>query len=296
MYKFFEWVKRNWLVLVLGVAVIFLLTRSTGVQPLVNYGTADISLNSAGMMAKVANVAPSPMRQVAPTESTNRLVVTNTNLSLKVKDVAASVKAIQTETESLGGFMVESNLTVPEGATTGDITVRVPADHLKEAMDSFRGMAVKVVSEHVSGTDVTDQYVDIQSRLNTLQKTKAKFEQILDEARSVNDLLNVQQQLVNLQEQIDSWTGQQKYLEQTAKLSLVTIYLATDELALPYTPDQAWRPTVIFKEAVRSMIGSLRGIGNLVIWAAAYLPIWLPILIIALVIYRIAYKKPLTVK
>jgi len=147
-------------------------------------------------------------------------------------------------------------------------------------MTAYKDMAVKVVSESVNGTDVTDQYTDLQAQLEVLQKTKIKFEDILDRATAVNDLLNVQRELISLQSQIDSVKGQQKYYEQSAKLSKITIYLSTDELALPYAPTNEWRPTVIFKEAVRSFVGAIRSIGSLIIWAFVYLPIIIPIFFI----------------
>ena len=92
--------------------------------------------------------------------------------------------------------------------------------------------------------------------------------------------MSVQQQLTSLQSQIDNLKGQQKYYEQSAKLSKITIYLSTDELALPYAPTNEWRPTVIFKEAVRSLVGAVRGIGSLTIWIVVFLPIIIPVVLI----------------
>ena len=179
--------------------------------------------------------------------------------------------------QKLGGFLVESNLDVPEEGATGSISVRIPSTRLDEGLAAIRTLGVKVVSENVMGTDVTDQFVDLEARLETLTKTRVKFDQIMASAVQIQDILNVQRELVNLQSQIDSVRGQQKYLEQTAKLSLVTVYLATDELALPYAPAQPWRPSVIFKEAVRSLIVTFRGAGSILIWAVVYSPIWAPV-------------------
>jgi hypothetical protein len=148
-----------------------------------------------------------------------------------------------------------------------------------------------VVDENVSGRDVTDQYVDLEARLTTLNKTKAKFEEILDRATQVQDLLNVQRELINLQSQIDSIKGQQQYLSQSAKLSKVTVYLSTDEFALPYSPGQPWRPNVVFKLAVRSLVSTLRGAGTAAIWIGVYSPIWAPILAVIWVIKKKTSKS-----
>ena len=275
-----NWIKKNWAIIVLAVIAIswirtnyFGYSSSNTMMPITGGGSYD-AVGFSAPAAKMMNFSSS----VAPTESSNRIVIQDTSLSLQVKDVSAEIKTIETTTKGLGGFLVNSYLSKPDSAASGNITVRVPETKRAEAMESFKKLAVKVVSESVSGDDVTDQYVDLQAQLDVLTMTKLKYEDILRQAAKVSDLLEVQQQLTSLQQQIDSVKGQQKYYEQSAKLSKISIFLSTDELALPYAPTNEWRPAVVFKEAVRSMLSSLRGLGNLAIWSFVYIPIIVPIL------------------
>jgi len=280
MAKFIGYLKRHWFILILILVIVFLVK-----DRLPSSNNSYSSVKSGGMAG--INLAPSsdfeslsimPSRQaVPPTDIQNRLVLTDTSLSLVVKDVADSIAKIKSSTESLGGFLVNSYLSQPESAASGNITVRVPEAKRTESLSLFKQYSTKVISQSESGTDVTDQYVDIQSRLDVLNATKTKFQEIMNRAVTVADLLNVQQQLISLQSQIDSLKGQQLYLEQSAKLTKITVYLSTDELALPYAPTNEWRPAVIFKEAVRSLLSNLRSLGSLFIWAIVYLPLIIPI-------------------
>lgn len=272
-----NWLKHNWAVVILILIAFTWLKNNSSVRLPASGGgisspmlvdNVDYSFGSAKMM---------PGHESAPTDTTNRLVIQNSSLSLQVKDVAADIKAIESIAQKLGGYLVNSNLSRPDSAASGSITVRVPETARPEALEGFKKLAVKVVSESVSGFDVTDQYVDLEAQLEVLLKTKVKYEEILSRATLVSDLMNVQQQLTSLQQQIDNIKGQQKYYEQSAKLTKITIYLSTDELALPYAPTNEWRPTVVFKEAVRSLIGNIRNIGNLLIWSLVYIPIIVPI-------------------
>lgn len=232
-----------------------------------------------------------PVPEAPPTESEPRLVIKDTTLSLLVENVAGVLGQIENLADRFGGFLVNSHLSQPEGPSSGSITVRVPEEKRAEAIAAFRALGVKTVSEQVTGRDVTDQYVDIGARLETLEKTKAKFEEILDEAVRIQDILQVQRELVTLQSQIDSFKGQQQYLEGSAKLSRITIYLSTDELALPFTPDTSWRPEVIFKQAVRSLIVNVRALGNVAIWVAVYSAVLVPVGLLAAVVYRIGKRR-----
>ncbi len=219
-------------------------------------------------------------------EIKDRMVVKNSNLSLQVKKVNESIKLITDYTNSIGGYMVDTNLSSPEEAPYGSITIRIPQEKMDEALSYFRSLAVKVVSEQIYGYDVTDEYVDIEARLNTLLANQKRFKEIMDQASNPDDILKIQQQIFSLQDQIDSLRGRQKYMEQTAKMSKITVYLSTDEFALPYAPSEAFRPEVIFKNAVRSLIQNLQKLVSLIIWILVYSPIWLPILILILYIRK----------
>lgn len=290
-----SWIKRNKLASVLILALLLLLIRnyfstsssflkrSTVIdQAGVGFGGADISVSS-----KLSAAVPQP--DYAPTANVeSRIVIGESSLSLLVGNVSESQKRVIAEAESLGGYMVTSYLSHPEEkeSTYGSVTVRVPQEKITQALDHFRGLSVRVVSESLSGQDVTDEYVDNEARIATLQKTKEKFEFILDRAVTVSDILSVQRELINLQDQMDSIKGRQQYLEKSAQMTRITVYLSTDELSLPYAPSEAWRPGVIFKKAVRSLVSSVRTVGTWTIWALVYSVVWLPVLLVYLFVKK----------
>lgn len=276
------WVKRNKLSFLLLLVVVYLVVKqSSGVKPLSQ--PAMLSIGGAGEESVALKSAPSvselfPSRNYTPTTQTNRLVVQESNLSLVVKNVRESSDKAIDYAKSVGGYMVSSSLSSPKEAPYAYVVLRIPAKDLKPAIEYFRSLALKISSENLLGTDVTDEYTDIGARLDTLNKTKAKFEEIMSKATVVQDILTVQRELINLQDQIDSLKGRQQYLEKTAELAKISLYLSTDEFSLPYAPSQPFRPAVIFKQAVRSLVGTLRGGAKLLIWVGVYSPIWLLIL------------------
>ncbi len=152
-------------------------------------------------------------------------------------------------------------------------------------MNHYRSLAHKVYYDYISGRDVTDEYQDINAHLKILTEMKARYETIRDRAETVNELLEVERQIINVQNQIDSLKGRQVYLEQTAALAKVTVHLSTDELALPYTPSEGFRPELVYRQAVRSVLGTLIKLANASIWIVVYSIIWGPIFL-ALMYYQ----------
>lgn len=279
-----SWIKRNKLASGLLLVVAYLVYKQYfgGIRPLSQLTVP--SYGGIGGKSFALKSAPSaiadlsyPAREAAPTTNTDRLVVQESNLSLVVKNVReSSDKAIE-HAKTAGGYMVSSSLSQPEEAPYAYVVLRIPSKNLKSAIEYFRSLAIKVSLENLIGTDVTDEYVDLEARLATLNKTKAKFEEIMGQASQVQDILNVQRELINLQDQIDNLKGRQQYLEKTAELAKISLHLSTDEFSLPYAPAEPFRPAVVFKQAVRSLVGTLRGVTKLTIWVGVYGAIIVPI-------------------
>jgi hypothetical protein len=286
--RMIDWIKKNKLVTLIIIILILFIAKDlfsdsvlrltpwsqTSLEPISKSAVTEEALTSSVGRGGIGII---PSTDYTPTETEDRLVVQESNLSLVVMDVRETSDQIVDQAKSVGGYMVNTSLTNPEEAPFATVTVRVPADKLREVLDDFRGLAVKVTSENIRGTDVTDEYVDLESRLETLGKTKTKFEEILNKATEIQDILEVQRQLTYLQDQIDSLKGRQEYLEQTAKLAKVTVYLSTDEYALPYKPTETFRPKVVFKLAVRSLVNVLRSFAKTLIWIGVYAVIWVPV-------------------
>lgn len=228
-----------------------------------------------------------PAMEYAPNaDMANRMVVSESNLSLLVTNVIDTRNKILAYTTSNGGYMVNASTTNPQDAPTAHISVRIPANKLEDSLSYFHSLSIKVVSENLMGYDVTDQYVDIDKRIALLENTKARYEKILETATQVTDITNLTNQILQTQSQIDSYIGQKESLEKNAELAKLTIYLSTDEIALPYAPSETFRPSVIFKTAVRSLISSVRNVVAVLIWLGVYAVVWVPVGILYLYLRR----------
>lgn len=302
-----EWLKKHVAVTILIIfAVYYLFTlsqsflgvnlRSFSIPENSSYKPINLSAPSgygSTSTSGISNTSLYPPREYTPqTDAENRLVIQESNLSLLVKDVTDTKNKIVSYSQTIGGYMVNSSVSNPQDAPTASVVIRVPSIKLEETLNYLHSLSIKVVSENLVGKDVTDQYVDIDKRIATLENTKSRYETILAEAKQISDITNLTQQILSTQNQIDSLKGQQISLEKNAELAKITIYLSTDEIALPYAPSETFRPTVIFKLAVRSLVGTLRGLAKASIWIGVYSAIWLPVLIVVIIIRKRAKRNP----
>lgn len=276
--RLIDWVKHNKLAAFLLIIVALYIARSLLSTFL---GVSLLQFESAGSAGGLSALSlPSyPAQDYAPQPDVkDRLVIQESSLSLLVRDVVDARNEILKYTQDSGGYMVSVNTSSPQDAPTASVIVRIPSEKLDEALAFFRSLAIKVVSENLVGRDVTDQYVDIDTRISQIERSKARLKEILESATQISDITNLTQQILSYQNQIDSLKGQQDALEKNAQLAKLTIYLSTDEIALPYAPSETFRPQVIFKLAVRSLVGFLRKIATAAIWIGVFSVVWVPAL------------------
>ena len=257
------------------------------VMPSEKYSYSSISGGNDAMYSGRGQAAPTP-------DIEERKIAENSKFSLLVKNVTETTDNIKKKiSEIKGAYTVSSNINRGEYSDTANIVIRVPVANVEEIKTFLRDSSVKVISENIERKDITDSYVDIERRLSDLEKQRIRFEQILNSADTVEELMSVQNAIFQLQNQIDSYQGQLNYMKGITRTSKITIYLATDEMSLPYAPENPWKPEAVFKNAVRSLLTTLQGIGKLLIWVAVYSPLVLVLVVTYVIIKKVIrrYRK-----
>ncbi len=212
--------------------------------------------------------------------SADRLVVKTADLSIVVKDVNARVQAIQAMAKAMGGFVVSANVSqtfandgtqVPQA----QVVVRVPQENLDDALNQIKAETVDVQNETITGTDVTDQYVDMQSRLTAKEAAADQLTKIMQNATKTEDVLAVYTQLQQIDSDIEVLKGQIKYTEQSASLSAISVNIIAEKTIQPIQV-AGWKPQGVARDAIQSLIFFWQDFVNFLIRFFLYI---LPVLI-----------------
>lgn len=160
-----------------------------------------------------------------------RKIIRNADLQLESDAPEEAQQKITTIAESKGGFVVESTQSSSnvKSATrdTVAMTIRVPAEKFNETLDEVRKTASRVIVETIKGTDVTEEFIDIEARLKAKRTLEAQFMEIMKRADSVSAALEVQKQLSEVRAEIEKIEGRKRFLENQASLSTIKIKLQT---------------------------------------------------------------------
>ncbi len=216
---------------------------------------------------------------------TERKVVKNGDLSLKIDNADEAQKKIQGIAKNNGGEIFASNFYQNGNhIKSGTITVKVPVTSFEKTLSEIKGIASLVLRESTSGQDVTEEYTDLQAQLRNAIVEEQTFTRILDQAQKIDDVLAVTRELSRVRGTIEQLQGRMKYLDAQTDMSTISISLTENQ---SITIADSWRPVQIVKESVNALVRGLQGFVDFVI---QFFIVILPFLLIWGAIFWFLYR------
>ena len=222
----------------------------------------------------------------------NHMIIKNGDVKLLVKDTDQALDGVTQIVTDMHGYVVSSRVWYQDYFGTNykyvSLTMGVPVDQFENALRRLRGLAVRVLDENATGEDVTDQYVDLQSQLTNLEATRDRIKSFLDDAKTVDEALRINQQLSEVEGQIEKIKGQMNYLSDRSAFSTITISLEPELPTIVMTPTPTatpipvqalgpWDPGRTTHKATNALVSAYRVIVEMLIWVLVVLvPIFGP--------------------
>lgn len=232
--------------------------------------------------------------KAAPTEMAvpNQMVIYQADLQLRVKKFEETLQNIEAQVTKYGGYISQSNVS-KDGVEqlSGQITVRIPQKNFQSFLHDAEDQAAEVLQRNVTGTDVTEEYVDLDSRLKSKRVVEERLTSFMQSAQKTEDLLKISADLAAVQEEIETIQGRMKYLENQTSLSTVHIALYENKVIVPNLEEEelnTWDKTK--KQFMKSTNMLLAAISGLFVFIVGNIPI-LVILAVAAVFLYLFIKK-----
>jgi transcription antitermination factor NusG len=232
-----------------------------------------------------------PVAERNPQGQFNRLVIRTANISLIVQNVDSAEAQIRQIAESRGGFVLGSEVNGDDEQRRAAMSFKVPALRFDEALAAVAKLALDVEAQNVQGQDVTDEFVDLESRVRNLRAVETRLLDFLKQAQKVEEALQVNQQLTEIQGQIEQAQGRISYLKESASYSTINVSMRGQPI-ISVTPDNTWSPGTTARAAAQNLIAFAQVIADILIVLGVWFPIWLPALIVGLWFWRRSRRVP----
>ena len=245
--------------------------------------------------------------QAAQTEASmsafDRKIIRNGELTIETDSPMDGLSRITAIAESLGGFVVTSEMKQNAGKNQSNssqnvtVVARVPSAQFNAAIDQISNIGSRILQKKISGQDVSEEYLDLEARLRAKKALEAQFLEIMKQAKKVSEALEVQNELSGVRTEIEQLEGRRRFLENQSAFSTIT---STLQMSAPIVT----ATTSGFGHSVREAFGDgvdtaaaiiLGLIKIFIVLIPVGLFIGLPLWLIWRVVRRRLPKKPETV-
>ncbi len=163
-------------------------------------------------------------------------------IGMEVVDFDVSLLRIDSLVRAHKGWIVNDNLYNYDLRISNDLMIRIPSEHLDGFISSLLEIAKKVEYRRIETLDVTEEYIDVESRLKNQRAVEQKFISLLRRTDSINDILTIESKLAEIRSQIESTESRLKYLNSWVNFSIVNImvYQKVDFKYLSAPEDSFW--------------------------------------------------------
>lgn len=210
-----------------------------------------------------------------------RKLVWTGSVSVLVDDYEPFQDDLDAKLDELGGFVANADLSHYAGRVSwATLTVRVPS-HRFEELVSWAESEVEVQSLAIGTQDVTEEWVDIRTRIDNGKRTEQRLLELLeDRTANLADVLAVERELARVRGDIEAAEGRMRVLADQVELATLTISVSVRD---PYEPAVERGLGEKIADAFTSSLEAMVVVGEGLLIAFVALAPWL--LLMALFVY-----------
>lgn len=276
---------------------VILTACSSSDEELAKMSTEDRASDSAEFETKEEQSVDAEREQESVAEETaapsTRMIIHQARISTSVKDLKKAQHNMEQRVKDYGGYIVESNVYLESDETSsGKMIVRIPEKHFETFLSEAELEASKVLEKNVTGQDVTEQYVDLSSRVKSKRAVEERLLAFMKDAEKTEDLLKISSDLAKVQEEIEVLVGKIKYFENQTSFSTIELTMFENRVIIPEIENKdlnTWEKT---KKQFITSTNALLSIGSgIIVFIVGNLPVLILVTIIAVAVFWIIKKR-----
>ncbi|MER2172294.1 MAG: DUF4349 domain-containing protein [Psychrobacillus psychrodurans] len=286
--------RKAWLFLI-TISFFVLLAACSGDEESAKMSLEDRASDSAEFKSEEESVEAEVQQESATEdiEAPNRMIIHQARISTNVKDLEKAQHNMEQKVKKYDGYIVESNVYLESDETSsGKMVVRIPEKHFETFLSEAEAEASKVLEKNVTGQDVTEQYVDLSSRVKSKRAVEERLLAFMKDAQKTEDLLKISTDLAKIQEEIEVLVGKINYLENQTSFSTIELTMHEKRVIIPEIENKdlnTWEKT---KKQFITSTNSLLSVGSgIIVFVIGNLPVLVLLGVIIVVVAWIIKRR-----
>jgi hypothetical protein len=216
----------------------------------------------------------------------NKKIIKDGDISVKTSDIKESKKVIDQLLKEYNAYYEIEDLQNNDQMISYDLKIRVPAENFEKLISRIEDGKDEIKGKSIQARDVTEEFVDIETRLKNKRDFLKQYKELLSRASTVKDILAIEENIRILQEEIESKEGRLKYLSDQVAFSTLDINLYKDKEFIYKSQPQAR-----FSERVKTSLGNgWASVVNFVLWTISIWPYFI-LTFVGFFVFRKIVKK-----
>jgi len=173
-----------------------------------------------------SNAPPPPIDNIKKQEVIKKKIIKDGRLGLQVSELENSKFRTDTLIKFHGGYYANERFNNSDWESSYTLKIRIPSTNFEKFIsDIERGDGV-ILYKEIDARDVTDQFIDLETRLETKQNYLIRYNDLLKKANTVKEILEIEEKIRGLEEEIESTTGRLKYLSDLVDYSTLDLTIS----------------------------------------------------------------------
>lgn len=173
-------------------------------------------------------------------------IIKNASVQFQVKNIETTHQKIVEILKQYNAYFADDNNLANANRIDNNMTIRVPAFNFEKLLEALMQESVYTNYKNISAQDVTAEFVDVETRLKTKKEAEQRYLVLLKQAKSIKEIIEVENSLRIIREEIESTEGRLKLMKD--QIGYSTINLNTYQ-NLDYVPQPQMGIFSTLKEA-----------------------------------------------
>jgi hypothetical protein len=221
---------------IIGGFLTFVFTRTTGLDCVIADKVME-SVAAPDYLDKISSLNPLVATAYAnntPIDVSKLKLIKTADARIEVKNYKDSKKEIDSIVKQSNAYISSENESKYETRIQNRITIRTPSDNFDSLLNKLLVTAHRIEAKSIEVKDVTEEYIDVEARLKSKKQLEERYLTLLQQAKNVKDILEIESNLNKIREEIESKQGRLNYLQNQIALSTITLTYFK-ELPVPLT-------------------------------------------------------------
>lgn len=181
--------------------------------------------------------SPSAVDQAGEHGQIEKKIIKDGRIGLKVLDLNKTKLRVDSLVRKHDGYYANESFNNTDWESAYMLKIRIPAMHFETLITSIERGDGEIEYKEIDARDVTDQFIDLESRLENKRSYLKRYKDLLNQAKNVKEILEIEEKIRGLEEEIESTTGRLKYISDQVDYSTLNLRIAKQK-EFKYKPDK----------------------------------------------------------